>query len=451
MVLKVFYVYLSIFQTLNKEQGIHWIKEERLPAFLESDLYLEYRLAKLISQSKIKGERGEYALLQIDYKPRMKQKKKKEEDNSPKIDPKIQLMNHMFVSMGDTTATESNNWFSMATLMTDTDTTFSSYTGQESINRAKRPNSARPASAFSSMDKQYRSESGMGVSIRSSVYSSVGMRSNYTSKQSMYEEDVYSSKLFATNGKPMTPRPSENVCAIANDQSSSMPRPFSATVYSSPTMECDTENDDESGLGVEGDTQFDTDLLHDDFINIEEHGESDDEDGYVFENIDDLGAAIVGAILKKSVSVLANISEAEVLQNSMFAKYIPSSIHPQLTVEMLDRVSLVENVSSVNPESQDDEIKKVTGTEEGENKPNDEESETDSLLDSEEDYEEEDICFRTKKHKTFKLTDIKGIDAFKKFLKGTAGEKNWEMWIDIDRIQFLKKRAGTLGQEQVEQ
>jgi hypothetical protein len=37
-------------QTLNKEQGIEWIKAQRLPGFLKSDCYLEYRLAKLISQ-----------------------------------------------------------------------------------------------------------------------------------------------------------------------------------------------------------------------------------------------------------------------------------------------------------------------------------------------------------------------------------------------------------------
>ncbi|KAF7246820.1 Regulator of G-protein signaling 22, partial [Varanus komodoensis] len=35
---------------LDREQAIEWIKKERLPAFLESDCYFEYRLAKLISQ-----------------------------------------------------------------------------------------------------------------------------------------------------------------------------------------------------------------------------------------------------------------------------------------------------------------------------------------------------------------------------------------------------------------
>jgi len=48
------------------------VKAERLPSFLESDLYLEYRLAKLLSQARITGEHGEYVLMKIDFKPRVK-------------------------------------------------------------------------------------------------------------------------------------------------------------------------------------------------------------------------------------------------------------------------------------------------------------------------------------------------------------------------------------------
>ena len=40
-------------QTLNKEQGIEWVKACRLPVFLNSDTYHEYRLATLLSQSRL--------------------------------------------------------------------------------------------------------------------------------------------------------------------------------------------------------------------------------------------------------------------------------------------------------------------------------------------------------------------------------------------------------------
>ncbi|KAJ8288377.1 hypothetical protein COCON_G00010360 [Conger conger] len=53
---------------LDREQGIQWIKRERLPLFLWSDCYFEYRLAKLLSQvdSSCLGRR-----LQVDstYRP----------------------------------------------------------------------------------------------------------------------------------------------------------------------------------------------------------------------------------------------------------------------------------------------------------------------------------------------------------------------------------------------
>ncbi|KAJ8353845.1 hypothetical protein SKAU_G00214120 [Synaphobranchus kaupii] len=53
---------------LDREQGIQWIKRERLPLFLRSDCYIEYRLAKLLSQvdSSCLGQR-----LQVDstYRP----------------------------------------------------------------------------------------------------------------------------------------------------------------------------------------------------------------------------------------------------------------------------------------------------------------------------------------------------------------------------------------------
>ena len=53
-------------QCLNKEQGIQWIKLERLPAFLESDCYTEYRLAKLVGQAQVAGSKPEdYVLTKL--------------------------------------------------------------------------------------------------------------------------------------------------------------------------------------------------------------------------------------------------------------------------------------------------------------------------------------------------------------------------------------------------
>ncbi|NXP81935.1 RGS22 protein, partial [Ramphastos sulfuratus] len=53
---------------LEPEQAMRWVKEERLPAFLESDCYFEYRLAKLISQVEW-SKTGINFIVDSDYYP----------------------------------------------------------------------------------------------------------------------------------------------------------------------------------------------------------------------------------------------------------------------------------------------------------------------------------------------------------------------------------------------
>ncbi len=54
-------------QSLNNEQGIEWVKSQRLGAFLESDCYAEYRLAKLLSQVSSKPPLSELFSVKINY------------------------------------------------------------------------------------------------------------------------------------------------------------------------------------------------------------------------------------------------------------------------------------------------------------------------------------------------------------------------------------------------
>ncbi|XP_064010094.1 regulator of G-protein signaling 22 [Pogoniulus pusillus] len=53
---------------LERGQAMQWVKEERLPAFLESDCYFEYRLAKLISQVEW-SKTGINFIIDSDYYP----------------------------------------------------------------------------------------------------------------------------------------------------------------------------------------------------------------------------------------------------------------------------------------------------------------------------------------------------------------------------------------------
>ena len=69
------------------------------------------------------------------------------------------------------------------------------------------------------------------------------------------------------------------------------------------------------------------------------------------------------------------------------------------------------------------------------------ESDEDSLLNSDDDYEERDSFFRRHKpeEQVHSLLNKRGIDMFVKFLKGTIGERNWHLWLDIDRGKMNKE------------
>lgn len=41
-------------------------------------------------------------------------------------------------------------------------------------------------------------------------------------------------------------------------------------------------------------------------------------------------------------------------------------------------------------------------------------------------------------HKTYDIGNRKEFERFKKFLKGTLGEKYWWLWMDIERLKVLK-------------
>ncbi|KAI5170143.1 Regulator Of G-Protein Signaling 22 [Manis pentadactyla] len=97
---------------LSRKQGIQWIKKERLPAFLESDCYFEYRLAKLVSQVRWSGS-GMNITLGSDFTPWVLRKPPSpappaiEEDN-------VAIMKKFYVSLGEASYTQTKDWFALA-------------------------------------------------------------------------------------------------------------------------------------------------------------------------------------------------------------------------------------------------------------------------------------------------------------------------------------------------
>ncbi|XP_066190229.1 regulator of G-protein signaling 22 [Sylvia atricapilla] len=111
---------------LDQGQAIEWIKKERLPAFLESDCYFEYRLAKLISQVEW-SKTGINFIIDSDYSPWIwKQSPSSpppEEDDSSLASL---TMKKLYVSLGEATVSQVKDWFTLAKQSDSVKTTDSS-------------------------------------------------------------------------------------------------------------------------------------------------------------------------------------------------------------------------------------------------------------------------------------------------------------------------------------
>ncbi|ESO87501.1 hypothetical protein LOTGIDRAFT_235002 [Lottia gigantea] len=437
--------------TLNKEQGIHWVKAERLPAFLESDCYLEYRLSKILSQARLTGDSGEFVIMKIDFRPRIKKSKEKPVEEEEEVDPKEELIKNMYVSLGTTETTESDAWFSQAQSAQDAALTFTTLTRPLSSSQPgiARPASSRPRSAISGSESYRTSDSGFGSPMKSSVFSSAYF-GNYTpgvSGTEEVDEENIPDNIYI-DLQPTTPRPSDTCCVLTGDQNSF--KSNQGVTYSYPKSE---STDSESGVGDTEDMDYETESQTN-YQDRQSPSQSTDNqsqseiesvknksedmlkqastESIVVSDIDELGSVIVGAVLKRSIAEITGVDEEKLEKDERITSVFSDPSLTYLTLEMLEHVSYLD---SQNEEEIEEE------SELPDEKPDvkDEESDVDSLLDSEDDYEEGDEFFRKHKIKTFDLSNKKGIHQFKLFLKGTVGEKYFNLWIDIDRSHLFPK------------
>ncbi|NWU94412.1 RGS22 protein, partial [Upupa epops] len=105
---------------LDREQAIEWIKEERLPAFLESDCYFEYRLAKLISQVEW-SKTGINFIIDSEFYPWMR--KQDHGSPPPEEDDSSFLMKKFNVSLGQAMVSQTKDWLTLAKGSESTETT----------------------------------------------------------------------------------------------------------------------------------------------------------------------------------------------------------------------------------------------------------------------------------------------------------------------------------------
>ncbi|BFY99466.1 hypothetical protein BsWGS_02506 [Bradybaena similaris] len=438
---------------LNKEQGILWVKTARLPKFLESDFYFQYRLAKVISQASIFNNRGEFVVMKIDYTTKSKTKKKLVEVQPPTQEELI--MKEMFVSFGDLKGEAKEAWFTQAKKHLKTEVTFSTLNQGHSIGAAgaDAPPSVTPSKKSSVFNSHYFG-----------VYAPGLIGPNET------QPPIYDSSLekegSVLRDRPFTPRPSDRIHAattLLRAKLSSDPgadeEMISAgnVVFMWPKQDqqniaAESDLEDQAGREMEFAKRIREHQIIDQIYN-DGSWEEGDIGHIVLKSVDELGAVIVGAVMKKTVSQLLQVNEEAVVSDPRISEIYPSM---ELTCVSVDKLNLCVVVEM--PETGDDQLSAVDSGVDGLStdgelpdkepvhikwrkpiiKSAEEDSEEESLLDSDEDFEERDQYFRRRKDKWHSLTSLKGIQAFKKFLVGTQGEKYWELWIDIDKGRLIR-------------
>ncbi|ELU18295.1 hypothetical protein CAPTEDRAFT_185777 [Capitella teleta] len=388
-------------QTLNKEQGIEWIKAQRLPGFLKSDCYMEYRIAKLISQVPSQNT-APLTTFRIDYSEPERRLTEIKEEVSQVDDSKV-IMNRMFVTMGNASPSATAAWVSQAKDALKTSTTTSTSTAPSISAGLVRPTSSRPVSS-----RSRRPTSGRPVSSTNSFCDS-GVASP-TKSSMLGVPDAYSidgdnedEEELVSTSRPSHTKATRQVCKISSQDG---PR-FPGLVYVAPPDVSDSEEEEEETASVES---------RDSAI--------DDTEPYVFQDLDDLSAFIAGASL---MSAIANVQQVPLSS--------VSPDHPDL--RKLNSNKRLNRVCSQDLHNLQYLIKNLDDGAGADKKKSDGE---DSVLDSEDDEEDDrdDMIKPKKKPKTYTLNNKKGIEHFKKFLRATPGEKNWWFWVDIEKARSIE-------------
>lgn len=205
---------------------------------------MEYRFGKFILQIRIQGDKGQFVFMFVDYKLKIKIKRKKLVEEVFQIDFKEQMMKDMFVCLGEISIIEVDVWFISVQIIQNLDIIYFNFVRSKSVEIVRRFNSVRFVSVYSVLEGYYRLESGIGIFVKSLVYS------GYYFKVFMENlDDVYLSKLFVVDGKFMIYKFLESVFSVTEDYFNKKLKFFSFIVYIIFKIDF-IEVDDELGFEV---------------------------------------------------------------------------------------------------------------------------------------------------------------------------------------------------------
>uniref|UniRef100_A0A8C3FL64 Regulator of G protein signaling 22 n=1 Tax=Chrysemys picta bellii TaxID=8478 RepID=A0A8C3FL64_CHRPI len=394
---------------LEREQGIQWIKKERLPAFLKSDCYFEYRLAKLLSQVEW-SRTGINFIIDTTYYPWIM--KRELTPPFPEEDEEELIMRKFYVSLGQATVTQTKDWFTLAkksqqTTTTDTvthplvstqiqGTQYWSTGPQRTVayNHNVSPDSVPSQGTCSFSAQSYTAD------LYSSSSSNLGVDSlamEYSQRSLPLPQRTGTAKTSNVSGRSKSTEVDASV-SIADTPSHTMLR-----VYLDQKWENGAEEKE----------------------NLEYDGR---QEMSAFQTLEEFTSVYIQYIVNESVSKLTGQPAVKSKTDMNFSKLSKVFIHELSNNQLFATAAEPLTSQSISPSNKLDSkghcIKQET-------------EEMSSSSRSESDVTDSRAAWCTS-HRTYDIGNRNEFERFKKFIKGTLGERYWWLWMDIERLKVLK-------------
>lgn len=158
-------------------------------------------------------------------------------------------------------------------------------------------------------------------------------------------------------------------------------------------------------------------------------------DTITFKSLEEAGSVIVACAIKHALCSVTGLALNEVQCMTSVSKLFPRPHFISITKEHLEMAECSIG-DDVKPDKSN--AKPITDSEDIDMIEVDKESDSDSLFNSDDDYEDENEAafFRKapKTPQTGNFMSLKDVQKFKDMLEGTTGEKLWNFWQAIDKI-----------------
>ncbi|XP_062424307.1 regulator of G-protein signaling 22 [Rhea pennata] len=358
---------------LHREQAIQWIKKERLPAFLESDCYFEYRLAKLISQVEW-SKTGINFIIDRDYYPWIM--RRDPSPSFPEEDATSSTMKKFYVSLGEATLSQTEDWFTLA----------------------KQSESMKNADLFTHPLASHQIQDGQCLPEQHERDDLLSEKPGLLEAGSLSKESHQQSPVS----------PSRTASAKTRKSSRKAEEGSSVAIAEHPSH---------THLRVYLDQKCES----------EAKGENGQENG-TFQTLEEFISAYVQFILNEAMSNLTGQPAAKSESDVDFNKQSKVFIH-----------KLANNEVSLGPTEPlcPQSFSPFTALDSKGNVPEHGTEEV-SVRSSSESEGAESRAAWCISHRTYDIGNRHEFERFKKFIKGTLGERYWWLWMDIERLKVLK-------------